>query len=236
MTLLFGILWYIYGVICKKNAQKGLDFGDKMYYTNPWSDAYKERMWLIMIFGQQLKKLRQEMNMTQEEFAKQLGTSKQVVSRYEKNQRAPKITIVDEYARKLGVPVDFFYDDVHNKSPKQGYIKNIGHKIPHQESNKGKPIGDNLANYQITINDLTNIEKRIIIDYRSLSPEEQQQFLGSLFVLMNSENRLADLEDKIFLPQIAHTWEGEEEVPILLSKEQLHLLKTAKPVTSMEDL
>ena len=44
--------------------------------------------------------------MTQEELADLVGTSKQVISRYENNQRSPKLSVVQGYAEKLGVPVD----------------------------------------------------------------------------------------------------------------------------------
>ena len=43
--------------------------------------------------------------MSQEELAALLGTSKQVISRYETGQRSPKITVASEYAAKLGVPI-----------------------------------------------------------------------------------------------------------------------------------
>ena len=44
-------------------------------------------------FGEKLKEIRKSRNMTQENFAELLGTSKQVISRYETNQRIPKISI-----------------------------------------------------------------------------------------------------------------------------------------------
>ena len=59
-------------------------------------------------FGGILKKTRIDKGLSQEDFAKILGTSKQVVSRYENNQRTPKITTVMDYADKLGMPPDFF--------------------------------------------------------------------------------------------------------------------------------
>lgn len=58
-------------------------------------------------FGDRLKQIRLERNMSQEEFASLLGTSKQVISRYETNQRTPKITVANEYSEKLGVPLNF---------------------------------------------------------------------------------------------------------------------------------
>ncbi|MBR5094480.1 MAG: helix-turn-helix domain-containing protein [Oscillospiraceae bacterium] len=62
-------------------------------------------------FGEKLKAIRIERHMTQEELARVLGTSKQVISRYETNQRSPKIDIVYGYAERLGVPVDYLADN-----------------------------------------------------------------------------------------------------------------------------
>lgn len=62
-------------------------------------------------FGAILKQLRQERSMSQDEFAKLLGTTKQVISRYEKNQRTPKITVANEYANLLGVPLTTLLGD-----------------------------------------------------------------------------------------------------------------------------
>lgn len=56
-------------------------------------------------FGDNLRKIRKEKNLTQDELAALLGTSKQVISRYENGQRSPKVSIVSEYADKLGVSI-----------------------------------------------------------------------------------------------------------------------------------
>lgn len=63
------------------------------------------------LFGDKLKKIRTERELTQQQFADLLGTSKQVISRYETNQRTPKITIAQEYADKLNVPLNYLIDD-----------------------------------------------------------------------------------------------------------------------------
>lgn len=57
-------------------------------------------------FGKRLKQIRESRNMSQDELANLLGTSKQVISRYETAQRTPKITTVYEYAQKLGVSIE----------------------------------------------------------------------------------------------------------------------------------
>lgn len=61
-------------------------------------------------FGDNLRKIRKERNMTQDELAVVLGTSKQVLSRYENGQRSPKVSVVSEYAEKLGVPINALTD------------------------------------------------------------------------------------------------------------------------------
>lgn len=56
-------------------------------------------------FGQNLKRIRQTRKMSQDEFAALLGTSKQVISRYENDLRSPKVSVVADYAEKLGVSI-----------------------------------------------------------------------------------------------------------------------------------
>ena len=56
-----------------------------------------------MTFGEKLKAYRQQYQLTQEELAHKLGTSKQVISRYENDQRSPKLSIAQKYAKLLGV-------------------------------------------------------------------------------------------------------------------------------------
>ena len=56
--------------------------------------------------GDILKQLRQAKGMSQEEFASLLGTTKQVVSRYENGQRTPKITVAQKYAEVLGISLN----------------------------------------------------------------------------------------------------------------------------------
>lgn len=58
-------------------------------------------------FGDRLKEYRLSRKLSQEEMAKKLGTSKQVISRYEKNQRTPKISVTTEYARILGISLSW---------------------------------------------------------------------------------------------------------------------------------
>ena len=69
-------------------------------------------------FSENLRRIRFERHMTQEEFAQLLGTSKQNISRYESGAVSPKISTAQAIADKLGVtlaelngrtePVDYF--------------------------------------------------------------------------------------------------------------------------------
>lgn len=64
-----------------------------------------------MNFGEKLRALRDQRGWTQEQIASKLGTSKQVISRYENNQRSPKLSVALKYAEILGVSSNYFTDN-----------------------------------------------------------------------------------------------------------------------------
>lgn len=64
-----------------------------------------------MKFNEKLTVLRQERGMNMTEFANLLGTSKQVIARYEKGENTPKITTVAHYAKVLGVSLQYLVND-----------------------------------------------------------------------------------------------------------------------------
>ena len=64
-----------------------------------------------MKFNEKLTVLRQERGMNMTEFAKLLGTSKQVIARYEKGENTPKITTVAHYAEVLGVSLQYLINE-----------------------------------------------------------------------------------------------------------------------------
>ena len=57
-----------------------------------------------------------ERGLSQSEFARILGTSKQILSRYELEQRTPKIDQVKKYAEKLKVSVDYLLGDTESEA------------------------------------------------------------------------------------------------------------------------
>lgn len=62
-------------------------------------------------FAKQLRAYRESQGYTLQELADILHTSKQVLSRYENGQRTPKISVANEYAAILGIPLSYFMPD-----------------------------------------------------------------------------------------------------------------------------
>lgn len=78
-------------------------------------------------FADRLRSIRAEKDMTLDEFARLLGTSKQVLSRYETGVRAPKITTVQEYAAKLGVQLNYLLPGI---SGERNSVKQSENMLP----------------------------------------------------------------------------------------------------------
>lgn len=70
-----------------------------------------------MDFGDILKRLRVERGLSQDEIAALLGTTKQVISRYETKQRVPRISVVERFAERLGLPVSFLTGEISAPDP-----------------------------------------------------------------------------------------------------------------------
>lgn len=64
-----------------------------------------------MTFGEKLKHIRLSRDLSQEVFADLLGTSKQVISRYELGQTTPKIGVAARMCNILGVNLDNMIND-----------------------------------------------------------------------------------------------------------------------------
>ena len=62
-------------------------------------------------FGQRLKQIRKSRGLSLNQMATMLETSKQILSRYEREERTPRIDQVTKYAEKLGVSVDYLLGD-----------------------------------------------------------------------------------------------------------------------------
>ena len=59
-----------------------------------------------MNIGNNIKQLRQQKNMTQEQIAEKLGVTYQAVSKWENDISCPDITLLPSLAKKLGMTLD----------------------------------------------------------------------------------------------------------------------------------
>lgn len=59
------------------------------------------------IFSKRLKELRNDMNLTQKQFAEKVGTTSVTISAYENNAKKPSLEIVKDIAEKCNVSLDW---------------------------------------------------------------------------------------------------------------------------------
>ena len=80
-------------------------------------------------FADRLKEYRTTENQSLSDLAKKLGTTKQVLSRYERRERFPKSDLVKKYAAKLGVDpswlIGFDSEPINTTSQKQFLMNKI---------------------------------------------------------------------------------------------------------------
>lgn len=71
-----------------------------------------------MDFGNILKKIRQDNNLTQEELAKKIDTSRSNIANYENNKNMPSIDILDKLSKIFNVSTDYLLgkSDIRNYS------------------------------------------------------------------------------------------------------------------------
>ena len=66
-------------------------------------------------FGERLKRLRQENNLTQEALAEQLKIVKSTITKYEKNTREPEFEILIKIADYFGTSTDYLLGRIEKK-------------------------------------------------------------------------------------------------------------------------
>ncbi len=77
-----------------------------------------------MNIGNNIKQLRQQNNLTQDQVAEKLGVSYQAVSKWENNANAPDIVLLPKIADMFGVSIDaLFSDDLTASSELQSFMK-----------------------------------------------------------------------------------------------------------------
>ena len=69
-------------------------------------------------FGENMKVIREKRGMTLDEMAAYHGTTKQALSRYERGERTPKITVAAKYAKLLNIDLeDLIGYEYHDSDP-----------------------------------------------------------------------------------------------------------------------
>lgn len=120
-----------------------------------------------MKFSEKLKLLREERDMSLSEFANLLGTSKQVISRYERGENTPKITTVAHYAEVLNVSLAYLMND--NVTDKAGTTLDYKKTTPPDELK------------------LTEGEKALLDLFRLVPDEKQQLVLDMIRVALKNQ-------------------------------------------------
>lgn len=80
-------------------------------------------------FGAKLRTLRAEKGLSQEELGKSIGSTKQVISRYEKSLRSPKISAVALLAEALGVSLSYFDENQRWVPAEDNNARSISSKV-----------------------------------------------------------------------------------------------------------
>lgn len=76
-----------------------------------------------MSFNEQLKKLREERNLSQSDFAKDIGLTRSAISMYELGKREPNLETLKKFADFFNVSIDELIDkNKENKVQKKKYI------------------------------------------------------------------------------------------------------------------
>ena len=83
---------------------------DKIILLKPLQNG-DNRHYMGNSFGNRLKDIRTDRDISREDLAKQLGTSAAIIGRYERNERTPSIDIAKNIAQALNVSLDFLAGD-----------------------------------------------------------------------------------------------------------------------------
>ena len=119
-----------------------------------------------MKFNENLKYLRKEAKLTQEQLAEKLNVSRQAVTKWESGQSLPDIQNLKEMAGMFGVTMDALVGDIGTKKESviNKKIKDIGYFIFADVV----VIGICIISVMEYINSVTNDENKVIISYMIL--------------------------------------------------------------------
>lgn len=80
-------------------------------------------------FGEVMRSIREQNKWTLAEMAKKLGTTKQALSKYERGERTPKITVAAKFANILNVPLETLIGyEYHDEEPGEFFWREMHEK------------------------------------------------------------------------------------------------------------
>lgn len=78
-----------------------------------------------MSFGTILKKLRQDCNLTQDELAKKIDTSRSNIANYENDKNMPSVDILEKLARLFDCTTDYLLGKSDIRNPEKADLDNL---------------------------------------------------------------------------------------------------------------
>ncbi len=99
-----------------------------------------------MTFGNILKKLRQDNNMTQDELAKKIDTSRSNIANYENGKNMPSVDILEKIAKLFDCTTDFLLGKSDIRNPEE--FKYAYHRPEEAEGLSDEEVNDALRFYK----------------------------------------------------------------------------------------
>lgn len=114
-------------------------------------------------FGKKMRAIREERKWTLEEMAEKLGTTKQALSKYERGERTPKITVAAKFAEILGVPLR---ELVGSDGPEPDYSEELKKRVDQLQTVEARILAIGVDNMPKEKREQAlNIMKTIFLDY-----------------------------------------------------------------------
>lgn len=82
-----------------------------------------------MSFGKKLKKLRQDENLTQEELAKKINSSRSNIANYENDKNMPSVEILEKLSKILNCSIDYLLGNSNVKNSTSDNVEDYLLKI-----------------------------------------------------------------------------------------------------------
>lgn len=129
---------------------------------------------MILLIGDIIKRLREDREIKQQDFAKILNIGKSTLSQYENGLRAPNDETKKMIANYFNVSVDYLLEMTPIPDKIEDYIrKNVGIKKPELSSV------------------LSEDEEQLILDYRKLSEKSKGKIEGIIHGLLMGEEQMS---------------------------------------------